>query len=109
MVGIDADTGTVEEHERELDRALSAAELGKRMDDEAIALLIPKRNIETWVLCLSGTSVDELTDYKSKSNIDRLVKPVASTLFQWSREAASVPTTCIPSLRKGLVEMRRVD
>jgi hypothetical protein len=33
---------------------------------EQIAQLVPKPNIETWILCLNGQAVDEDTDYKRR-------------------------------------------
>src|SRR5205807_712496 len=39
---LDADTGSVEDHERELAAALAAADQPKREDSEVIAVLIPK-------------------------------------------------------------------
>ncbi len=109
LAAIDADTGTVEEHEQYLDSALTRAKEMKRQADEAIALLIPKRNIETWVLCLAGQPVDEVTNYRNRDEIDELIKPAADTFYQWSRSGAALPGTCVPSLRKGVVEVRRLD
>ena len=108
MVGPDCDTGTVEEHERELDRALVASSEAKREAAEEIALLLPKRNIETRVLCLSGGAVDEVTNYKGTRNNGALIKPAAVTLYEWSRTGSTVPASCVPSLRKGLIEVRRI-
>ena len=36
----------------------------KRLDveHEQIARLVPKRNVETWILCLNGQAADEDTD-----------------------------------------------
>jgi hypothetical protein len=48
VVGIDADVGSVAEHKRELDDALKREGRDERKPGEAIALLVPKRNIETW-------------------------------------------------------------
>ena len=36
----------------------------QRRTDEHIAVLVPKRNIETWIVYLQGISVDEESDYK---------------------------------------------
>lgn len=109
IVVIDADTGNPEEHERELDGSLTSKSEGKRKISETIALLIPKRNVETWVLCLSGELVDEATDYKGRACIDPLIKSAAATLHEWSRDGLAVPNHCVPSLRKGLTEVRRID
>jgi len=105
---LDADTGSVQEHERELEAALVAAGQARRDAVEAIAVIIPKRNIETWILCLSGEVVDEGMNYKGRSGIDGMIKSAAGTLYDWSRAGAVVPTLCVPSLHKGLGEVRRL-
>jgi len=40
--------------------------------DESVARLVPKRNIETWTLCLNAGTVDEETDYTPAHYIDSL-------------------------------------
>jgi len=105
---LDADTGSVEEHERELTSALAAAGEAEREDAEAISVLIPKRNIETWILCLSGEIVDETTNYRGHPRIDEMIRPAAGGLYEWSRAGANVPASCVSSLRKGLGEVRRI-
>ena len=76
---------------------------------ERVAHLLPKRNVETWLLCLNGESVDEVTDYKTRAEVDSLISPGAEALFIWSRANAIVPSHCVPSLRFALTEIRRVD
>lgn len=63
---VDADTSLVEERLRHLENALAQSEQVGRGDAERIALLIPKRNIETWVLYLLGNDVNEEDDYKRR-------------------------------------------
>lgn len=78
-----------------------------RSGDEAIAFLIPKRHIETWVLCLKGDHVDEETDYHSRE-VDHLIKPAALTLWAWTRDPATAPLHCAESLRTAFPELRRI-
>ena len=61
---IDADTQEVQRRYIQLEEQLRNANVEKRKADERIALLAPKRNIETWIVYLQGDSVDERTDYK---------------------------------------------
>ena len=58
IVVIDADTGQVDHRDRQLRQALQDAGLDVREADESIVHLIPRRNIETWILCLSGKQMD---------------------------------------------------
>jgi hypothetical protein len=99
VVAIDADTRSVNERRNQLP--------GDRSPNEAIAFLIPKRHIETWVLCLNGETVDEEVDYHLRE-IDSLIRPGALTLRDWVRSGATTPTYCTESLRIALPELRRI-
>jgi hypothetical protein len=79
------------------------------LDGERIVRLIPKRNIETWILCLTGTDVDEETDYRHHPDIDQKIKPAAIEFFQWSRPNAAPPERCVPSLSSAIPEVRRLE
>lgn len=107
---IDADTWPVDYRLQQLDQALR--EDGKQPvdpDTERIARLVPKRNVETWVLCLNGQTVSEEIDYKGKSHDwSELIPPAATTLFQWTRSSAPLPVQCIESLRCGIGELKRL-
>src|SRR5271166_3621588 len=85
IVMIDADTHTVQDRWRQLDQALEDG--GKQRVDvehEQIARLVPKRNVETWILCLNGHAVDEEGDYKKKrDDWNDLIAQATGTLFEW--------------------------
>ena len=57
IVIIDADQRETEHRVSQFREALNQAQLQARAATERIAHLIPKRNIETWVLCLVGRDV----------------------------------------------------
>ena len=109
IVAIDADTGDVGQRLRQLQKALDQAGIATRDEAEAIVHLIPKRTVETWVLCLSGRQVDENTDYSREAGIDELIKPAAITFFSWSRPNATPPALCVPSLLAAIPEVRRLE
>ena len=109
IVAIDADTGDVEQRFRQLRKALDQEGIGARAEGEAIVHLIPKRNVETWILCLSGRQVDEDTDYSREGGIDELIKPAAMAFFDWSRPNAAPPGHCVPSLLAAIPEVRRLE
>ena len=80
VVAIDADTRTVDQRRLELAQALTDSGENARGDDEAIALMIPRRHIETWILCLNGETVDETTSYRQpKISMARLAKQPANS------------------------------
>jgi hypothetical protein len=60
IVVIDADTKTVQERFDQLTNK------GEYYQDQNIAILIPKRNIESWLAFWSGGTVDESTNYKPR-------------------------------------------
>jgi hypothetical protein len=109
IVVIDADTGSVQDRLRQLDQTLR--ENGKEPVDattEQIARLIPKRNIETWVLCLNGHAVDEETNYKkTRNDWNELIPQAAETLLDWTR-SGEPPNHCVDSLRNGVRELKRL-
>jgi hypothetical protein len=82
--------------------------LPRRAEDEAIVHLIPKRHIETWILCLKGERVDEETDYRHRG-VDEHIKTAASTLFNWSRPNTVPAEHCVESLGLAIPEVRRLE
>lgn len=61
---IDADRQEVQDIHRRLEGQLQNVNIENRKTDERIALLVPKRNIETWIVYLQDIPVDEESDYK---------------------------------------------
>ncbi len=110
IVLVDADTETVHQRIGKLDQALKQAGVRPiHNDTEGIARLIPKRNIETWILCLNDVVVDEERDYKrTNDHWPSLVRSAADALYVWSRPNAAVPQLCVESLRTGIGELRKV-
>jgi hypothetical protein len=109
VVAIDADVREVIERNVQLRASLANMRQEDRRPTEKIALLIPRRNIETWILCLSGEDVNEITDYKNWDGVTGKITASARTLFDWSRINFPVPAHCVPSLRLALMEVRRID
>ena len=105
---IDADAGTVQQHEAELAAMAVAAGQSPRQRGEAIIHLIPKRNIETWIHRLLRNTADELTDYKpvytrAKSEA-AYCRPSAEELAALVRDVTRQPD--LPSLVVGVQELR---
>jgi hypothetical protein len=109
LVAIDADTGEVDRRVRQLREALEQAGLAARANGETIVHLIPKRSVETWIVCLSGEQAVELTDYSRRGDVDALIPAAAATLFAWSRPNAMPPANCVPSLSAAIPEVRRLE
>ena len=110
IILIDADTQTVLQRIRQLDQALQQAGVPPIRDNtEQIARLIPKRNIETWILCLNDVLVDEEEDYKrAHDNWTDLIRTAVATLYIWTRPNAVVPQSSVESLRIGILELQKL-
>ena len=109
IIAIDADVGDVDRRLRQLREALEQAGSATRTDGEAIVHLIPRRSVETWILCLSDRPVDEITDYRQEGDVDRFIPTAALTFFAWSRVNATPPAHCVPSLLSAVPEVRRLE
>lgn len=107
VVAIDADVETVVQRENELKTALENEGQHRREPKEAIVLLIPKRHVETRILCLLDEQVDEVTDY-SHRNVQQHIRPAAEKFLDWSRANYPVPDHCVESLQRGLREVQRI-
>lgn len=109
---IDADTLRVQDRMRELDQALTESGKERVNAVERVARLIPKRNVETWLLCLNGHDADEETDYKrGRNDWSELIPPAAEVLFQWTRldaKKSELPGNCVLSLENGVKELNRL-
>jgi len=111
IVMIDADVLSVRERLAQLDQNIEEGQVSRiRPDAEQIATLVPKRNVETWILCLNDVAVDEEANYKRDHNDwEELVRSGSEILYRWTRPNAQLPASCIPSLRLGVTELRRLD
>ncbi len=116
FVMLDADTRSVQERLKALDESLAGA--GRKrigFDGDPIARLVPKRNVETWVLFLTSkgdelAGINEDQDYKHSKTPDEWssrVPEAAETLFRWTRPNADMPPKIIDSLRRGIDEIPR--
>ena len=108
IVAIDANGGDVDRRRRQLSESLMSAGEQPRADSEGIVHLIPKRNIETWILCLNGEQVDEDEDYKARVD-DQQIAPAARAFLEGTRRGVQPPCHWIPSLLAVIPEVRRLD
>jgi len=78
---IDADSKSVQDRINEFEGACNSMHIAFRTADEAVAIAVPKRNIETWICFLSGESVNETTVYP-KLKRERGCKPAVDHLVE---------------------------
>jgi hypothetical protein len=109
---VDGDTQTARERLRVLDQAL--ADKGERIIDEGsdrIARLVPKRNVETWILCLNLETADKENDFKHTKPSEEwssLIPRAAETLYNWTRPNTQLRASALNSLRHGVLEICRI-
>jgi hypothetical protein len=82
---IDADKHTVPERIQELEDQCKARQIPFRENDEAVAIAVPKRNIETWIRYLDGQPYNEEVSYP-KLYRARECKQAVSNLVRRCRE-----------------------
>jgi hypothetical protein len=109
LVMIDADRYTVKKRHQQLDASLEAEELDQRGEDERIVLLVPRRNIETWIYYLLGATVDEATEYPKFTHHERDCQPAVEQLRKIRNKAPLYPKGCPPSLEVGCEELKRIE
>jgi len=109
IVITDADNLKTTEREQNLQAEL--AKLGNDAVDtnEPIVILIPKWNVETWVKCLLGQSMDEENRDSDRPPVTReQITTAAAILFAWARHNAQPGGTCVASLNAALPRWRKI-
>lgn len=104
VVMMDADRATANDRLQQLDELCLAQGVAPRRPDERVAVLLPKRNIETWLAYLDGKTVDEHSAY-AKLPFASDCQPQVNTLLDACRKnqlRAPVP----PSLTQACTEYR---
>ncbi len=107
VVLIDADTGTLAARLNWLASVLDEHEQKNREPNEAIAIFVPKRNIETWIHYLQGKTVNEEDAYaRFKNNEAVCKKPVEDLADRCYSQ--SLPEDAPPSLQAACGELQRL-
>ena len=105
---IDADVETVDERKRQHDDALVSAGQERRSNGERIAVVVPKRNIETWIYHLLGSlCINETDVYLKFRGEERECAPAAEDFAQ--RCPNNMQAGDLPSLRDGCAELQRLS
>jgi hypothetical protein len=107
VVLIDADTGTLEARLNGLARVLDEDEQKNREPNEAIAIFVPKRNIETWIHYLQGETVNEEAVYAKFKNNEAVCKTAVEDLADRCY-SQSLPEDAPRSLQAACGELQRL-
>ncbi|MEG4508069.1 hypothetical protein QUA81_31360 [Microcoleus sp. F6_B4] len=107
VVLIDADTGTLAERLNWLASVLDEHKQENREPNEAIAIFVPKRNIETWIHYLQGETVNEEAVYAKFKNNEAVCKTAVEDLADRCY-SQSLPEDAPPSLQAACGELQRL-
>lgn len=107
VVLIDADTGTLEARLNELASVLNQDKQKNREPNEAIAIFVPKRNIETWIHYLQGETVNEEDAYAKFEKNEAVCKTAVEDLADRCY-SQSLPEDAPPSLQAACGELQRL-
>jgi len=96
-----------------LSTAQRRAQLGNVAADDPVAILIPKRHVETWLGALNNQAVDEQTNYHthtSQFSSVAEIRAAALALFAITRPNQPVPKAVsnLASLLASLPEWRKI-
>lgn len=105
VVMVDADTRSVGYRIKELESSCEQG-ISFRGPEEAVAIAVPKRNIETWIAFLKGDNVDETQNYKPQGNKEESeCRPFVSNLAGYCKKQV-LPTNAPASLHAACKEYR---
>jgi hypothetical protein len=108
IVVIDADDVSIDDRRRELNDRATRAGLAACFPDE-IALIVPKRHVETWIQALLGEQVTEESNCKSgKPPSDQSIHSAARRLHEWSLPNARPGSNCVVLLSAALPTWRMI-
>ena len=104
---MDADNKSVEARIGEIEKECENQEVEPRGDEEAVAFIIPKRNIETWIKHLNGGQVNEEEVYTDNKGEKDLCKNAADKLAESCKTNEEAPPGKLPSLEAACREYKK--
>lgn len=108
VIAIDGDVGGFEDRLQQVKEHLAANHLDPKALEEHLAICVPTRSIETWILWFQGRrDLDEVTAYRRdiRSNESR---QVAHSWFSPSESQLAQEAAQLPSLAHGRREINRL-
>lgn len=106
VVMIDADADDVTNRFNQLDQALLSAGESTRQKDEKIAIIMPERNIETWIYYLRGDTVNETDRYKHLET-ESACKEDVKNLAKNCRNRHPLPADAPSSIQESCLEIMK--
>lgn len=104
VVVTDADRNSTAERRAQLDAACDENQVPRRGDRDPVLVIVPRRNIETWLRYLGGgTAVDETATYP-RLRRERDCVTHANNLHRMCHETQRLDENAPPSLRESCAE-----
>lgn len=108
IVVLDADNQTVDDRLRQLDAECERRSVPPRGHSDPLVIIVPRRNIETWLAYLDGSEVDEIRKYP-KLRRARDCAPHTTKLFEMCGEGRQLRKPVPASLATACDEYRKFD
>lgn len=109
IVVVDADNQSVTDRRNQLNDRAQQADLESAKASESVAILVPKRHVETWIRFLLGEYVTEVDDCKANQQLSKdQFRQAADRLYELSRANAVVEPDCLSSLVESLPVWRMI-
>ena len=102
IVVVDADDFSVKDRRYHLQSDVRLAA------NDSVAILVPKRHVETWIRAALGQRVNELDDYKNPEPSKAEVRAAAKQIYGLARGKIPVDSVSIPSLLDAIFEWRKI-
>ena len=107
IVVTDADADSIAARRAQLNAECDEKQVPRRNDRDPVLVIVPRRNIETWLAYLGGKEVDETTTYP-RLKPERLCVTHANELYRMCHEAKRLDEGAPPSLREACEEYPRL-
>lgn len=108
IVVTDADTRSTAERRRQLDAECERRNIPVRNKRDPALVIVPRRNIETWLAYLAGDEVDEAARYPRLKR-ERDCTAHAKNLHRMCHTAQKLDKPAPPSLREACEEYQRLQ
>ena len=107
IVVTDADIGSTQAPRAQLEAECGREGIPQRREDDRVLVIVPRRNIETWLAYLEGKDVDESSSYPRLSRKGDCATH-AERLHEMCHEAQRLREPAPPSLREACEEYRKL-
>ena len=107
IVIIDADACSTDARRAQLDEECERQGIPKRMPHDPVIIMVPRRNIETWLEYLRGEEIDETTAYR-KLRRESDCAPLARELYRMCYQEQKLAEPAPPSLLEACQEYQKL-